>query len=49
MRVSGGILAAFIVFHILHLTLGKFTPFEEGKVYQNVVTGFQVPWVSGGM
>lgn len=47
MRVSGAIIAIFVVFHILHFTVGKFTPFEEGKVYQNVVTGFQVPWVSG--
>lgn len=47
MRVTGGILAAFILFHILHFTVGKFTPFVEGKVFQNVVTGFQTPWVSG--
>ena len=47
MRVSGIILAAFIIFHLLHLTFGKFTPFEEGRVLQNVVLGFQRPWVSG--
>lgn len=47
MRVTGFILAAFILFHILHFTVGKFTPFEEGKVFQNVVMGFQTPWVSG--
>lgn len=47
MRVSGAVIAIFVVFHILHFTVGKFTPFEEGKVFQNVVTGFQVPWVSG--
>lgn len=47
MRVSGFIVLAFIFFHILHFTLGYFTPFEEGKVYANVVAGFQVPWVSG--
>lgn len=47
MRISGFVLAAFIVFHILHFTVGRFTPFEEGKVLQNVVLGFQKPWVSG--
>lgn len=47
MRVSGGILAAFIIFHVLHFTVGKFTPFTEGKVFANVVAGFNVWWVSG--
>ena len=47
MRVSGVILAIFILFHVLHFTIGRFTPFEEGKVFENVVKGFSVPWVSG--
>lgn len=39
----GGIfLFAFIIFHILHLTVGVVvTPFVEGAVYQNLYTGFQ--------
>jgi succinate dehydrogenase / fumarate reductase cytochrome b subunit len=47
MRVSGVIVLLFIVFHLAHFTFGKFTPFEEGKVFHNVVEGFKVPWVSG--
>lgn len=47
MRVSGVVVLAFIVFHLMHFTFGKFTAFEEGKVFQNVVEGFKVPWVSG--
>ena len=40
MRWTGPILAAFIVFHLLHLTTGTLhTHFVEGKVYQNLVTG----------
>lgn len=47
MRVSGVVVLAFIVFHLLHLTIGVVLPgFEHGKVFHNVVTGFQVPWVS---
>jgi succinate dehydrogenase / fumarate reductase cytochrome b subunit len=43
MRWGGVILFAFIVFHILHLTLGRFHPaFRPGDVYHNVVAGFQV-------
>lgn len=40
MRWTGPILAAFIVFHLMHLTIGNVHPhFVEGKVYQNLVTG----------
>jgi len=40
MRWTGPILAAFIVFHLMHLTVGNVHPhFVEGKVYQNLVTG----------
>jgi succinate dehydrogenase / fumarate reductase cytochrome b subunit len=43
MRWGGLILAAFIVFHILHFTLGSVHPdFRPGDVYHNVVAGFQV-------
>ncbi len=47
MRISGIVVLLFIVFHLLHLTVGSVHPsFEPGQVYHNVVTGFQVPWVS---
>jgi succinate dehydrogenase / fumarate reductase cytochrome b subunit len=43
MRWGGVILFAFIVFHILHLTLGRFHPeYRPGDVYHNLVAGFQV-------
>jgi succinate dehydrogenase / fumarate reductase cytochrome b subunit len=39
---SGPILAAFIVYHLLHLTTGNAHPaFVEGDVYRNVVVGFR--------
>jgi succinate dehydrogenase / fumarate reductase cytochrome b subunit len=50
---SGPIVAAFVIFHILHLTMGKvgleFRHTGDGHVdvYTNVVTGFQNPVVSG--
>ena len=47
MRISGFIVLGFIVFHLLHLTLGKVGPFEHGMVFQNVVQGFQNPLISG--
>jgi succinate dehydrogenase / fumarate reductase, cytochrome b subunit len=46
---SGPIVLAFIIFHLLHLTAGYIDPgaqFTEGDVYHNVVSGFQVWWVS---
>jgi succinate dehydrogenase / fumarate reductase cytochrome b subunit len=43
MRWSGPLLALFIVYHLMHLTVGSAHPhFEEGRVYANVVSGFQV-------
>ena len=43
MRWSGPILALFVVYHLLHLTIGSVHPaFQEGKVYANVVSGFRV-------
>ena len=44
MAVSGPIIAAFVVFHILHLTTGTVHPsFQAGAehVYDNLVSGFQ--------
>jgi succinate dehydrogenase / fumarate reductase cytochrome b subunit len=48
MRVGGVVIALFIVFHLLHLTTGAIrpAPFAETRVYNNVVGGFQVWWVT---
>ena len=53
MIISGPLLAAFIVYHILHLTTGHAHPDfahpqgGEFFVYANVVNGFSNPWASG--
>ena len=49
MKYGGFIVLFFIIYHLLHLTLGKVGPdgFEVGKVYANVVTGFSNPIISG--
>ena len=49
MRYGGIALLLFIIYHLLHLTCGSVGPagFVEGKVYDNVVIGFQVQWISG--
>jgi succinate dehydrogenase / fumarate reductase cytochrome b subunit len=51
---SGPIVGAFIVFHILHLTVGVVLPLEDvggnavtPDVYHNVISGFQNYAVSG--
>jgi len=42
MYYSGPMIAAFVVYHLLHLTLGTVHPdFSEHNVYANVVYGFQ--------
>ena len=47
MRIGGVILAAFIIFHILHFTTGQLHPaFSKGGAYGNVVLGFKVWWVA---
>lgn len=47
MRIGGVILAAFIIFHILHFTTGQLHPaFVKGLAYGNVVLGFKVWWVA---
>jgi succinate dehydrogenase / fumarate reductase cytochrome b subunit len=44
---SGPIIAAFVVYHILHLSVGSVHPdFVPGDVYHNVIAGFRVPYVS---
>jgi succinate dehydrogenase / fumarate reductase cytochrome b subunit len=48
MMLGGIFLLAFVVFHILHLTIGSVHPkFEDGKVYANVYYAFQNPIVVG--
>ena len=47
MRWGGVIIALYVVYHLAHLTVGSAHPdFIPGDVYHNVVTGFQVWWVS---
>lgn len=47
MRVGGIIIAAFLIFHILHFTTGHLHPaFSKGGAYGNVVLGFKVWWVA---
>ena len=51
MMWSGPIVAAFVVYHLLHFTFGVAHPtypdFEPHHVYRNVVAGFQQPVVAG--
>lgn len=48
MRWSGVILAAFILFHLLHLTIGIVLPgFDHTSPYANFVNGFKVPAIAG--
>jgi succinate dehydrogenase / fumarate reductase cytochrome b subunit len=48
MMWSGPIIAAFVVFHLLHLTAGKAPglPLDPENVYENVIRGFRHLWVS---
>lgn len=52
MRWSGIIVAAFVIFHVLHLTSGDIVPLypEQGAnspdAYDNVITGFQHPAIA---
>jgi succinate dehydrogenase / fumarate reductase cytochrome b subunit len=50
MRWGGPIIGLFVVYHLLHFTTGQLHQsapnFNGTDVYNNVVTGFQVPWVS---
>ncbi len=53
MWLSGVIILLFVVFHLAHFTYpglsmsSAYAHNAHGKVYQNVVNGFRVPWVSG--
>lgn len=49
MRWGGVILLLFVIYHLLHLTLGAagvHPDFRPGEVYHNVVAGFSIPLVS---
>jgi len=47
MRWTGPIVGIFIVYHLLHFTLGTVHPdFHEGQVYHNVTKGFRVWYVA---
>ena len=42
MRITGPLILAFIIYHILHLTTGTVHPdFQEGAVYHNLVAGLR--------
>ena len=52
MEWSGPIVLAFIIFHVLHLTVGAVVPIKEVSpnhpdVYANVIAGFSNPLISG--
>ena len=48
MILSGPIIAAFVVYHLLHFTTGQAHPdFKFLSVRHNVITGFQQPLASG--
>lgn len=46
MKWSGPIIAAFVVFHVLHLTTGDVLPLDAHDVYGNIVAGFQRWYIS---
>lgn len=47
MRWGGVIILLFVIYHLLHLTTGTLhRDFVKNDPYHNVVTGFQVWWVS---
>ncbi len=47
LKWGGVLLLVFIVFHILHFTIGTVHPdFVEGRIYRNIATGFAVKWVA---
>src|SRR4030095_14609641 len=49
MRWGGVIILLFVIYHLLHLTVGAHVSpagFIENDPYHNVVAGFQVWWVS---
>jgi succinate dehydrogenase / fumarate reductase cytochrome b subunit len=48
-RWGGALILVFLIYHILHFTVGSAHPdFVEGDPYHNVATGFRNPFVVGG-
>lgn len=48
MYMSGPILAAFVIYHLMQFTWGTGgTPFDPADPYSNVVEGFRNPWIAG--
>ena len=52
MMWSGPIVAAFVIFHVLHLTVGSVVPIREiapnePDIRANVISGFQNPAIAG--
>jgi succinate dehydrogenase / fumarate reductase cytochrome b subunit len=52
MMWSGPIVAAFVIFHVLHLTVGAVVPIQEvapnePDIRGNVISGFQNPAIAG--
>ena len=48
MRVSGVLLALFVVYHLMHMTWGNAHPdFSHGDVYHNFIVGFRQVLVTG--
>jgi succinate dehydrogenase / fumarate reductase cytochrome b subunit len=48
MMLSGPVIGAFVVYHLLHLTTGTLHPrFVPLRAYENVVAGFSNPVVAG--
>lgn len=48
MYMTGPILAAFIIYHLMQFTFGTGgTPFDPADPYGNVVDGFRNPWIAG--
>jgi len=48
MYMSGPIIAAFVVYHLMQFTFGVGgTPYEQFDAYGNVINGFRVPVVAG--
>ena len=47
MRWGGVVIALFVVYHLLHLTTGQaHDDFRTGDVYHNVISGFEIWYVS---
>ena len=51
MKWSGPIIAAFVIFHVLHLTTGDIVPLQAAPAdspdaYDNVIMGFQHPAIA---